>query len=74
MSIVPPLLFDGPKGAAPTFAFSHGEGLGMESDFMNAITQDLTKSNIRTVRFEFPYMEKIRPTAKEGGLTIHQSC
>ena len=73
MSIVPPLLF-GPKGPAPTFAFSHGEGLGMESDFMNAITQGLTKSNIRTVRFEFPYMEKIRPTAKEGGLTIHQSC
>jgi uncharacterized protein len=64
MNELPPLLFDGPRNAAATFAFAHGAGVGMESDFMNHIAQGLAKGGVRVARFEFPYMQKCRADGK----------
>ena len=44
------------------FLLAHGAGAPMDSDWMNQLTQLLTKEGITTVRFEFPYMAQRRQT------------
>ena len=57
---LPPLHFDGPGGAGRTFAFAHGAGIGMNSDFMDYFAGSLGARGVRVARFEFPYMQKMR--------------
>jgi uncharacterized protein len=60
----PNLLIDGPNQAARTLILAHGAGEGMDSEFMTAIAQGLSKYSVRVVRFEFPYMAGFRETGK----------
>jgi len=48
--------------ARGTLVLAHGAGASMDSDFMNAITLELTQLGVTVVRFEFPYMQKRRDT------------
>ncbi len=62
--MTPPLYFDGPTSSRKIFAFAHGAGAGMNSDFMNYFAEYLGASGIRVARFEFPYMQKTRADSK----------
>ena len=62
--MIPPFYFDGPASSRKTFAFTHGAGGGMGSDFMNHVAEKLGGAGIRVVRFEFPYMQKTRADGK----------
>ena len=42
------------------FLFAHGAGAPMDSDFMQALAQELVTHGIGVVRFEFPYMAERR--------------
>lgn len=60
-----PLHFDGPDDAPATFAFAHGAGAPMDSDFMNAVASGLAAKGHRVARFEFPYMAERRASGKK---------
>ena len=47
----PNLLFDGAPRAATTIILAHGAGAGMDTGFMNAFAQGLSKHGMRVVRF-----------------------
>ena len=57
-----PLLIDGPEDAPATLLLAHGAGAPMDSPFMAAIASGLAESLWRVVRFEFPYMARMRVT------------
>jgi predicted alpha/beta-hydrolase family hydrolase len=62
------LLFDGPEGAATTVVLAHGAGAPMNTPFMNSIARGLASgSDVRVVRFEFPYMRARRETGRRTG-------
>ncbi len=61
----PDLLFNGPAKAPLTFAFAHGAGAGMDSDFMEYFAHALAKGGLRVARFEFPYMAQRREDARK---------
>lgn len=46
------------------FLFAHGAGAAMDSDFMTALSRELSERGIEVVRFEFPYMVERRETGK----------
>lgn len=48
-----------------TLILAHGAGAPMDSDFMVAITRQLTVEGVTVVRFEFPYMRQRRLTGKK---------
>jgi predicted alpha/beta-hydrolase family hydrolase len=54
------LLRDGPSDAAHTLVLAHGAGAAMDSAFMNDFAQRLAARAIAVVRFEFPYMQRVR--------------
>jgi predicted alpha/beta-hydrolase family hydrolase len=54
--MLPDYLVDGPTSAPLTFAFTHGAGAPMDSDWMNTVTSQIALGGYRVVRFEFPYM------------------
>src|SRR5712671_7978882 len=60
------LLIDGPKNATATVVLAHGAGATMDSPFMNTIAEGLAKTDIRVVRFEFPYMRARRESGRRG--------
>lgn len=43
--------------------FAHGAGVGKDHEFMEAVAQALYAANIAVIRFDFPYMCKIRETS-----------
>jgi uncharacterized protein len=53
-------IIDGPSSAPATLVLAHGAGAPMDSPFMATIAQGLASSDVRVVRFEFPYMRKRR--------------
>ena len=59
------LIIDGPDRAKATLILAHGAGAGMTSPFMQYFAENLAKNRIRVVRFEFPYMAKVRETGKK---------
>ncbi len=65
MNQPPPIHFDGPKNATATFAFAHGAGVGMESEFIEYFANRIAATGIRVARFEFPYMQKRREDGKK---------
>lgn len=56
MADTPDLLIDGPDDASATLVLAHGAGAPMDSPFMNAMAERLSRRGHRVVRFEFPYM------------------
>ena len=60
------VIIDGPKTAPKTFLFAHGAGAPMDSAFMNRVAQGVAASDIRVIRFEFPYMQRRRESGKRG--------
>jgi predicted alpha/beta-hydrolase family hydrolase len=60
------LLIDGPKNATATVVLAHGAGATMDSPFMNTIAEGLAKTDLRVVRFEFPYMRARRESGRRG--------
>ncbi|MBO6949865.1 MAG: alpha/beta fold hydrolase [Rhodospirillales bacterium] len=62
---MPDYLIDGPKKADLTFAFTHGAGAPMDSDWMNMVAKAVADKGFRVVRFEFPYMAERRETGKK---------
>ena len=63
--MLPEYLINGPKTAPLTFAFAHGAGAPMDSDWMNNVTNQIVEGGYRVVRFEFPYMAERRETGKK---------
>ena len=57
-------LFNGPQDAPYTLLLAHGSGAGMDTVFMESFANGLGERGIRIVRFEFPYMKKIRETGR----------
>jgi len=58
------LLSDGPADARWTLLLAHGAGQGMDSAFMASMAQQLGAAGLRVVRFDFPYMQRIRTEGK----------
>jgi predicted alpha/beta-hydrolase family hydrolase len=59
-------LIDGPEDSRRTFVFAHGAGGAMDGPFMNRVARGIAASEIRVVRFEFPYMSARRHGEKRG--------
>ena len=55
-----PRLIDGPVDAPAAVLLAHGAGAPMDSPFMAAIAMGLADKGWRMVRFEFPYMARMR--------------
>jgi uncharacterized protein len=53
-------LIDGRDDAECSVVFAHGAGAAMDSSFMNVFAQGLSDGGFRVVRFEFPYMARVR--------------
>ena len=62
-----PRLIDGPDAAPATVLLAHGAGASMDSPFMAAIAGGLAQLGWRVVRFEFPYMARMRETGRRQG-------
>jgi len=62
-----PTLVDGPDLAPATLLLAHGAGAPMDNPFMAAIAGGLAGRGWRVVRFEFPYMARIRQTGRRQG-------
>ncbi len=62
-----PRFIDGPEDAPATVLLAHGAGAAMDSPFMAAIASGLAESLWRVVRFEFPYMARMRETGRRQG-------
>jgi predicted alpha/beta-hydrolase family hydrolase len=62
-----PRLIDGPDTAPATVLLAHGAGAPMDSPFMAAIASGFAQQGWRVVRFEFPYMARMRETGRRQG-------
>ncbi|MCT0199318.1 alpha/beta hydrolase [Synechococcus sp. CS-1325] len=62
-----PRLIAGPDAASASVLLAHGAGAAMDSPFMAAIAGGLAQQGWRVVRFEFPYMARIRETGRRQG-------
>ena len=60
-------LIDGADAAPATVLLAHGAGAPMDSPFMAAIADGLAEKGWRVVRFEFPYMARMRETGRRQG-------
>jgi uncharacterized protein len=58
--------YNGPKNARRTLVLAHGAGAAMDSQFMDEMAAGAAASDIRVVRFEFPYMDARRQTGKRS--------
>ncbi|MFZ0406586.1 MAG: alpha/beta family hydrolase [Cyanobium sp.] len=69
LEVAPPVprLIDGPAEAPATVLLAHGAGVPMDSLFMAAIAGGLAEKGWRVVRFEFPYMARMRETGRRQG-------
>jgi predicted alpha/beta-hydrolase family hydrolase len=55
---------DGPASSPRAVVLAHGAGAGMHTPFLDFFAEGLAARAVRVVRFEFPYMERIRQTGK----------
>jgi uncharacterized protein len=60
------VIVDGPKHARLTLILAHGAGAPMDHPFMNTIAEGVAGSDVRVVRFEFPYMAARRSGGKRS--------
>jgi predicted alpha/beta-hydrolase family hydrolase len=71
------LLRDGPGDALHTLVLAHGAGAPMDSAFMNDFAQRLAARAIAVVRFEFPYMQRLRKGESRGApdrMPVLETC
>jgi len=61
--MVEDLLVEGPDRGR-TLVLAHGAGAPMDSPFMRHMAEGLASEGLRTVRFEFPYMQQRRRTGR----------
>lgn len=59
------MILNGPQNAAWTLVLAHGAGQGMDSPFMTAFAEGLSRrgagvGGLQVVRFEFPYRQAMR--------------
>jgi predicted alpha/beta-hydrolase family hydrolase len=54
------MLLDCPSQPSATFVLAHGAGAAMDTPFMNRMAAGLCARGIEVVRFEFPYMARLR--------------
>ncbi|MFM7641875.1 MAG: alpha/beta fold hydrolase [Cyanobium sp.] len=59
-------LLDGPDNAPATLVLAHGAGAPMDSPFMEAIAAGLAERGWRVLRFEFPYMARLRLSGRKA--------
>ena len=57
-------LMDGPADAPATLLLAHGAGAPIDSAFMATIAAELAQRGWRVVRFEFPFMARMRVTGQ----------
>lgn len=57
-------LIDGPGDAPLTVLFAHGAGAGMDTPAMDTFSTGLAEQGYRVIRFEFPYMQRVRAEGK----------
>ena len=62
-----PRLIDGADDAMASVLLAHGAGAPMDSPFMAAIAGGLAQRGWCVVRFEFPYMARMRETGRRQG-------
>ena len=62
-----PRLIDGPVDAPAAVLLAHGAGAPMDSPFMAVIAMGLADKGWRVVRFEFPYMARMREIGRRQG-------
>ncbi len=60
------MLFDTPPSPRATLVLAHGAGAGMDTPFMNDFAKALMARGIEVVRFEFPYMARLRAEGKRS--------
>lgn len=60
------VLIDSPERPLATFVLAHGAGSAMDAPIMNDLTAALCAGGIELVRFEFPYMHRLRHEGKRG--------
>jgi hypothetical protein len=60
-------LLDGAEDAPATVLLAHGAGAPMDSPFMAAMASGLAEQGWRLLRFEFPYMARMRATGRRQG-------
>jgi uncharacterized protein len=51
-------LFERPGAARAVLVLAHGAGAGMEHPAMQSVAAGLTRRDIATLRYQFPYMER----------------
>ena len=60
------MIIDSPSTPSATLVLAHGAGAGMDTPFMNDFAQALSQRGIEVVRFEFPYMARLRAEGKRS--------
>src|SRR5260370_23388885 len=60
------LIVNGSSDAPMTLVLAHGAGAAMDSRFMNTVAEAIAGTEVRVVRFEFPYMAARRTSGKRG--------
>lgn len=50
---------DKPAGAKAILVLGHGAGAGMRHAWMEAVAQELAAVGVATLRYQFPYMERV---------------
>lgn len=58
------VIIDGPQDAEKVFIFAHGAGAGSEHEFMQAVAEHVAAAGIKVVRFDFPYMVRMKQEAR----------
>lgn len=48
-----------------TLILAHGAGAPADSDFMDCLSKALAREGVKTVRFEFPYMQRAREDGRK---------
>jgi len=54
------VLIDRPAQPHATFVLAHGAGSAMDAPLMNQVAEGLCAGGVEVVRFEFPYMHRLR--------------
>ena len=60
------MLIDCPESPSATLVLAHGAGAGMDTPFMNDFARVLSARGIEVVRFEFPYMARLRAEGRRS--------
>ncbi|RJG51212.1 alpha/beta fold hydrolase [Motilimonas pumila] len=58
------VIIDGPQDAEKVFIFAHGAGAGSDHEFMQTVAEQVAAAGIKVVRFDFPYMVRMKQEAR----------